>query len=105
MVPKYNKECIDMNKAIPKNPFPLPLIDQVVDLVASHDFFCFFDVYKGYHHIPMVPEDMEKTIFATDDGIFCYTRMPFRLKKTQAEFQQMVNKIFRDNLEKHGGIC
>lgn len=68
--------CIDytdLNKAIPKRPFPLPRIDQVVGFVEGHEVLCFLDGYKEYHQILIAPEDMEKAVFTTDDGIFCYT--------------------------------
>lgn len=90
--------CINytnLNKAIPKKLFPLPRIDKVVDAVTEHEVLCFLDAYKIYHRIPIVPEDMEKMTFVTDDGIFCYTRMP---KNVQAEFQQMVNDVFGDQI-------
>lgn len=53
---------------------------------------------KDTTQISMALEDMEKTAFVTDDGIFCYTRMPFWFKNAQAEFQQMVNNIFGDQI-------
>lgn len=80
--------CIDytdLNKAISKKPFPFPWIDQIVDAVAGHAVFCFLDTYKGYHHIQMDDEDMGKTALVTNDNTFCYTRMSFRLKNTEAE--------------------
>ena len=51
----------DLNKACPKDPFPLPCIDQVVDSMAGCDLLCFLDAYSGYHQISMVKEDEEKT--------------------------------------------
>lgn len=81
--------CIDytdLNRAIPKKPFPLSQIDKVTDAVASHEVLCFLNVCKGYHQIPMAPDDMEKTTFSTEDGIFYYTRIPSRLKNAQADF-------------------
>lgn len=76
--------CIDLiglNKAILKNPHPLPVIDQLVDSVAGHKLLSFLDAYKGYYQIPMAKEDMAKTTFVTDDGIYYYTRMLVWLKK------------------------
>lgn len=87
--------CIDytdLNKAIPKKPFPLPWIDQVVDAIAGLAVLYFLDAYKGYHQIQVAIEDMEKITFVTDDGLFA-TRMPFGLKNSVVEFQQMVNKL------------
>ena len=55
VVPKDNSELrmcvdyIDLNKACPKDPFPLPRIDQVVDSMAGCDLLCFLDAYSGYH--------------------------------------------------------
>lgn len=56
-------DYIDLNKAIPKKPFPLTRIDQVVYIVASHQVLCFLDTYKGYHQIPIALENMEKQTF------------------------------------------
>lgn len=91
------------NKAIPKKLFPLPQIDQIVDAVAGHEVLYFLDAYKGYHQIPIAPEDMEKTTFVTDDNIFYYTRMPSGLKNTQPQFQQWY--IWRPNRPEYGGLC
>lgn len=60
--------------------------------------FAFLMRTKDTTQISMALEDMEKTAFVTDDGIFCYTRMPFWFKNAQAEFQQMVNNIFGDQI-------
>lgn len=49
----------------------------------------------------MTAGDMEKTAFVTNDGIFCYTQMPFRLKNVGAEFQQMVNKLFGEEINRN----
>lgn len=62
VVPKHSKEwrmCVDykrLNKAIPKKPFLMSCIDQVVYVVASHEFLCFLDTYKGYLQISMAPK-------------------------------------------------
>ena len=58
--------CIDhtdINKACPKEPFPLPHIDQIVDSTAGCDLLSFLDAYSGYHQIFMTREDEEKTAF------------------------------------------
>ena len=55
MVPKKDKSwrlCVDfkdLNKACPKDPFPLPRIDQIIDATAGHDSLCFLDAYSRYH--------------------------------------------------------
>uniref|UniRef100_A0A2N9ENV4 RNase H type-1 domain-containing protein n=1 Tax=Fagus sylvatica TaxID=28930 RepID=A0A2N9ENV4_FAGSY len=66
--------CIDftdLNKACPKDPFPLPKIDQLVDATSGHQRMSFLDAFQGYHQIAMNPIDEEKTAFITPRGIFC----------------------------------
>ena len=75
--------CIDftdLNKACPKDCFPLPRIDQLVDSTAGHEMLSFMDTYSGYNQIMKAEEDQEKTAFTTDRGLYCYRRMPFGLK-------------------------
>ena len=62
----------DLNKASLKNNFHLPHIDTLVDNTAKHIFFSFMDGFSGYNQIRMAPKDMEKTIFLTMWGTFCY---------------------------------
>jgi hypothetical protein len=62
----------DLNKACPKDPFPLPCIDKLVDYSAGYKYLSFLDAYSGYNQIPMAPEDQDKTAFITDLGVFCY---------------------------------
>ena len=80
-------DFIDLNKACPKDPYPLPQIDQIVDSTAGCDLLCFLDAFSGYHQIKMVEEDTEKTAFITPEGCFCYIYMPFGLKNAGSTFQ------------------
>ena len=64
----------------PKDDFPLPHIDVLVDNIAQHKVFSFMDGFSGYNQIKVAPEDMEKTNFVTQWGTFCYKVMPFGLK-------------------------
>jgi hypothetical protein len=67
--------CIDynsLNKACPKDPFPLSRIDQIMDYTSGCDLLCFLDAYFGFHQIPMSREDEEHTAFITVDDLFCY---------------------------------
>ncbi|KAK0589707.1 hypothetical protein LWI29_017611 [Acer saccharum] len=89
--------CIDftdLNKACPKDSFPLPHIDMLVDATAGHELLSFMDAYSGYNQILMHPDDQEKTAFVTERGIFCYKVMPFGLKNAGATYQRLVNKMF-----------
>ncbi|GJW52650.1 reverse transcriptase domain-containing protein [Tanacetum coccineum] len=84
----------DLNKACPKDGYPLSEIDWKVESLCGFSFKCFLDVYKGYHQIQMAREDEEKTAFITSQGIFCYTKMPFGLRNTRATYQRLVDKAF-----------
>uniref|UniRef100_A0A2N9F8Q6 Reverse transcriptase domain-containing protein n=1 Tax=Fagus sylvatica TaxID=28930 RepID=A0A2N9F8Q6_FAGSY len=84
----------DLNKACPKDPFPLPRIDQLVDSASGHERMSFLGAFQGYHQIPMAHSDQEKTAFITPKGIYCYRVMPFGLKNAGATYQRMVTGMF-----------
>ena len=87
-------DFMDLNKACPKDSFPLPMIDQLVDSTAGHKLLMFMDVFSGYNQIKMAEEDQEKTAFITSQGLYCYKVMPFELKNARATYQRLVNKMF-----------
>ena len=72
----------------------------MVDATAGHELLSFMDAFSGYNQILMHPDDKEKTSFVTARGIFCYKFMPFGLKNACAMYQQLVNKMFADHLDK-----
>ena len=92
MVKKANEkwrmcvDFIDLNQAYPKDSFPLPRIDQLVDSIAKHKLLTFIDAFSGYNQIQMAKEDQEKTAFVTSQGLYCYKVMPFGLKNTGATY-------------------
>jgi hypothetical protein len=98
VVPKSNgsgRLCVDFtsfNKACPKDPYPLPRIDQIVDSTAGCDLLCFLDAFSGYHQIKMAREDKEKTAFITPCGVYSYVCKPFVLKNARATFQRLMRK-------------
>ncbi|KAL0385128.1 UNVERIFIED_CONTAM: Polyprotein P3 [Sesamum radiatum] len=104
VVPKASgkwRMCTDftnLNKACPKDPYPLPRIDFLVDSTAGYELFSMMDAYQGYHQIFMAEEDSIKTSFITDKGIYCYNVMPFGLKNAGATYQRLVNKMFRNQV-------
>ena len=92
---KY-RMCVDytdLNKVCPKDNYPLPTIDQLVDSTACHQLYSFIDVAQGYHQILMKKEDEEKTSFITYEGLYCYKVMPFRLKNARATYQRLMNHV------------
>ena len=104
MVKKANgkwRMCVDftdLNKACPKDSYPLPCIDQLVDSIAGHQLLSFMDVFSGYNQIKMDEADQEKTSFITSQELFCYKVMPFDLKNAGATYQRLVNHIFRPQI-------
>ena len=84
----------DLNKACPKDSYPLPKIDKLVDATAGHTLLSFMDAFSGYHQIPLCPKDQEKMTFITNHGLHCYKVMPFGLKNVGATYQRLVNKLF-----------
>ena len=74
----------DLNKACPKDYYPLPRIDLLVDATISHSLLSSTDAYSRYNQIHMDPVNEEKTSFITDQGIYYYRAMPFGLKNAAA---------------------
>jgi len=91
-------DFIDLNKACPKDSYPLPRIDQLVDSTAGHQLLSFMDAFSGYNQIKMDEADQEKTSFVTSQGLFCYKAMPFGLKNVGATYQRLVNQMFRPQI-------
>ena len=90
----------DLNKACPKDEFPLPNVDILVDATAGHERFSFMDGYSGYNQILMDLVDALKTAFRTPFGNYFYRVMPFGLKNTGATYQRTMTLIFGDMLHK-----
>nr|KYP67715.1 Retrovirus-related Pol polyprotein from transposon 297 family [Cajanus cajan] len=104
MVKKPNgkwRMCTDytnLNKACPKDAYPLPNIDRLVDGASGHGILTFLDAYSGYNQIPMHSRDEEKTAFITDSANYCYQVMPFGLKNAGATYQRLMNKVFQHQI-------
>jgi hypothetical protein len=93
--------CIDytsLNKACPKDEYPLPRICQIVHSTASCELLSFLDAYSSYHQISLVIDDEEKTSFITSFEIFCYTKMTFGLKNEGATYQKCVHRILESQI-------
>jgi hypothetical protein len=102
IVPKANGKlqmCIDytsLNKACPKDPYPLPRIDQIVDSTSRCDLLSFLDAYSSFHQIQMSREDRKHTAFVTVDELYCYVIMPYGLKNALPTFVRAMSKTFGD---------
>ncbi|PKA57838.1 RNA-directed DNA polymerase like [Apostasia shenzhenica] len=91
--------CVDfrtLNQACPKETYPLPRIDTMVDCTFGYEVIIFLDAFSRYHQIRMTKEDEEKTAFITDFGTYCCNVMPFGLKNADATYQRMIDVVFRN---------
>src|SRR5215216_1296050 len=105
LVPKKDTDilrmCVDftsLNKHCPKDHFPLPRIDQIIESTAGCERLCFLDAYSGYNQIRLKVEDQEKKAFITPFGVFCYNTMPFVLKNVGATYQRCMQACLKDQI-------
>ena len=107
MVKKENGKwriCVgfmDLNNACPKDSFPLPRIDRLVDSTAEHKLLTFMDAFSRYNQIQMDEKDQEKIAFIASQGLYCYKVMPFGLKNAKATYQRLVNQMFSKQIGKN----
>jgi hypothetical protein len=93
--------CIDftsLNKASPKDNFPLPRIDKIVDSAAGCEVMSLLDCFSGYHQIYMKEEDKASTSFITPFGTYCIIRMPEGLKNAGSTFSHLTKKVFESQV-------
>jgi hypothetical protein len=104
MEPKKNgnmRMCInftELNKACPKDPYPLPRIDIIINQAAGCEMLSFLDSFSGYHQVWMRREDEAKTGFTTPFGIFCFVRMQEGLRNAGPTFNRMMKLILGSQL-------
>ena len=105
-VPKKDgkvRVCVDfqdLNKASPKDDFPLPHIDMLVDSTVGHSMLSFMDRFFEYNKILMALEDMEKTSFIIEWGTYRYRVMLFGLKNAGATYQKATTTLFHDMMHR-----
>ena len=88
--------CIDyrkLNASTRKDHFPLPFVDQMLERVVGHEFYCFLDGYSGYNQIEIALEDQEKTTVTRPFGTFALRKMPFGLCNALGTFQRCMMGI------------
>ena len=94
----------DLNRACPKDSYPLPRIDTLVDSTARHELLSFMDAFSSYNQIKMNEEDQERTSFVTSQGLFCYKVMSFGLKNAGATYQRLMNKMFAHQIGRNAQV-
>jgi ribonuclease HI len=93
--------CIDftsLNKACPKDNFPLPRIDKIVDSAAGCKVMSLLDCFSGYHQIYMKEEDKASTSFITPFGMYCFIRMPEGLKNAGSTFPCLTKTVLESQV-------
>ena len=90
----------DLNKACLQDPFPMPWIDQLVNVTVGHPRMSFLDAFQGYHQIPLALSDQEKIAFVTSIGNYHYKVMPFGLKNAGSTYQRTMTRMFEPQLGK-----
>jgi hypothetical protein len=96
--------CIDytdFNRHCPKDSFPLPCIDQIVDFTTGSVLLCFLDCYLGYHQIALKVSDQDKTTFIMLHDIYCYTARTFGLKNAGVTYQKAIQKCLESQIGKN----
>ena len=79
-------DFMDLNRACPKDNYPLLRIDTLVDSTARHELLSSMNAFSGYNQIKVNEADQEKTSFVTSQELFCYKVMPFELKNAGAMY-------------------
>ena len=101
MVKKANNKwqiCSDytnLNRVCPKDAYPLPRIDKLVDGASGFRVLSFLDAYSGYNQIKRHAPNEEKTTLIIEDVDFCYKVMAFGLKNVGATYQRLVDRVFK----------
>ena len=94
-------DFIDLNKACPKDSYPLPRVNVLVNFTTQHQLLSFMDAFLGYNQIKMDEVDQEKILFFTSQGLFCYKVMSFSLKNVGATYQRLMNKLFTHQIRRN----
>lgn len=107
LVRKKNGElrmCVDfrtLNKQTNRDNYPLPLIEDQLDLLYNKRYFSCLDLENAFYHVNMDPQSIQFTSFVTPHGQFEFIKMPFGLKNAPAVFQRYINTIFRELIDLH----
>ena len=91
--------CIDyrkLNAVTQGDPYPLPIIEELIDGIGQSKFITILDLIKGYHQVPIKDSDQEKMAFITPFGKYQFHTMPFELVTAPTTFQRMMDHVLTD---------
>lgn len=91
--------CVDyrqLNARTRKDAFPLPRIEETLDMLSGARWFSTMDLASGYNQVPVTEADRAKTAFCTPFGLFEWNRMPFGLCNAPSTFQRLMQRMFGD---------
>ena len=90
--------CVDyrqLNDATIKDAYPLPRIDDTLDMLAGKQWFSTLDLASGYWQVSLSREARAKTAFATHSGLFQFRVMPFGLCNAPATFERLMDRVLQ----------
>ena len=102
--PIEKRMCIDfrqLNSQTQKDAYPVPLIEDCLDMCKNADWFSIIDIKDAFWHIEMDEDSIPLTAFVTADGLFHWKRMPFGLTNAPATFQRYVDHVLREHIGKY----
>ena len=107
LVKKANRKwrmCVDftdLNKACPKDSYPFPSIDSLVDNALGCRLLSFLNAFSRYNQIRMHSKNESKTTFMVEVASYCYKVMPFGLKNAGTTYQRLMDQILAPMLERN----